>query len=240
MIGLTAAIVALAFTVVGGDPSESAEPKFRTVGSSIDDGSGSLPDVSSTIPREDPTTATPLEDVMPSDEDVIGFVSAVDGEVSLEFDDPTDPGPGGDLCTDVGPDVTDGYGRVWVDGSGSVEVDVRVQQTTSALEAAQTMDVRTEPAYLDCLTTKYGNIYGDGDVVDGRVDDSSDTGAGDQRQVSVLIEDASGMQKLLAWRQVGTYTITARIIGVDATEGDGLELSSADDLLDIPATALGG
>jgi hypothetical protein len=230
---LTGAIVVVAFTALGGKPrpSASAEPKFQKVGNSID-GSSRATTFTQDPAFEPPADPELLESALPTAEDVEAQVEVAGGDTYEETDEPVETGPLFSNCTDQRPVLEGGAVRFWTTRTG--EVDVRIDDLGSAAAARASMEARQSDEYITCLPGEIApkSEYLSRTPLDGDVVDSSVIRQGDQREVKVLIEDGDGDGKLFVWRQVGQYTISARIWVVEPDADTELALTSSDELLD--------
>lgn len=240
---LTGAIVALAFTAVGGDPKETESSSgFTTIGEPLG------PDVDAgtwdTIPMDEDEApdygdvADAIEPAMPTDTDVISLVPATEGVVLEEFDGSVAGGGGSTDCGALQGETIGGYARIWYSGERTFEVDLRVHEAASDLDAEGMMEGFEGDEFLLCATEKIYPFVVDADFAEKQIIDTSDTGSGDQRQVGMLVENDAGQRALLVWRQAGRHTLIACFIDGDPTRADPMGIDAADDLLDATATAL--
>jgi hypothetical protein len=247
VIVLTAAIVALAFTVVGGHPRESAEPNFREVGSSIDSyDSGSSSDNSSgewnTVPMEEEDGFAATGDLfaaLPNDDDVEDLLGTGNRQVLLQKEEFIDPGPVKAFCTDVTVDAVDGALRGWTTSGGVVEVDARIYEMASVADAREAVTSRQTDAFLACIPDDVASSIEQMTMSGGEITDASTEDTGDQLEQVLLIERGSE-GAILAWRQVDHYVVSLKVFEADYEGGASLDLAVAEDLLAIPTDSLGG
>lgn len=251
VVVLTGAIVALSFTVLGGQPDEPDQP-FMPVGESIDGGSfGTIPMDEDdpfesgdfdTIPmdEEDPVRQ-PEEGLalyLPDDEDVASTHLLGDDDPYLEVDEATGPGQVRSFCLEDEPGAIDEGGsstRVWT-GSDS-EVSVRVLDMGSVETAQQAIELRLDDAYLECapgaIQANFAPYYGPGELAD-----EDRTTSGDQFERRILLANAYDCDALLTWRQVEQYVVSTKVFACDPDAE--LALSSSDDLIDLSTDLITG
>lgn len=228
----------LAVTFLG----TSAQPRFEPVGQAIDRSDPSDPGGAVNSPEspriiEEAPAASSVAVFLPVDEDVEASLEVVDGRVSLQRDEPIEAGPVTAFCGDEPTDSAGGHMRVWTGGGGSVEVDVRINDMGSAAEARRSIEMRQNDEFLSCIADAIEPQIVSS-IVMGEVVDSSSVTTGDQRELRVLIESRSRDSALLLWRQVGRYSVSAKIFEEDFDDGVQLDLAAADDLLAMTTEAL--
>jgi hypothetical protein len=248
VVVLTGAIVALSFTVLGGQPDEP-DQLFMPVGDSIDSGAFSTIPMDEddpfesgdfdTIPMDEEDPALDAQSALPFDEEVEELLDIAGGGVTLEVDELFEAGEVRSFCNAPSADSLGGAMRVWTASDGQVEIEVRVQAMGSLQEAQEAVQGRQNEEFLACIPMEVIPVEITADAYGGELIDHDEVTGGPQIEQRILIGKDDRETGLLIWRQVGQYTLSIKVFELHE-EGDDLDLTSADDLLEQTTEHLGG
>lgn len=248
VVVLTGAIVALSFTVLGGEPSEP-DRLFMPVGDSIDGGAFDTIPMDEedpfdsgdfdTVPMEEDDPALDAQSALPYDEEVEELLDIAGGGVTLQVDELLEEGEVRSFCQAPTQDSLGGAMRVWTASDGEVEIEVRVQDMGSLQDAQEAVQGRQTDEFLACIPMEVIPVEITSDPFGGELIEHDEVTGGPQIEQRILIGKDDRESGLLIWRQVGPYTLSIKVFE-QADDGVDLDLTSADDLLEQTTEYLGG
>lgn len=237
---LTAAIVAVGFTVTGGEAGDAAEPQFQEVGTSID-GPSSDPGVWASVPENGPdlpATDDNLFKALPTDQDVLDLVRLGLNTAETDVQEEVEPGPVPDDCTDYVPTSLGGVVRSWSLNDSRSEISVRIDDMGDGGEAQEAIAHREGEDFLACIPGHVTSDTSETSIEGAPMVDKSVVTTVDQFE-QVLLFDDGDQTAVFAWRQVDQYLITIKAFEFDfGSAAADLNVRSMDGLLDLTEAQL--